>query len=45
MLLFFMKIEWNKRSADDGIFGNSLCAQNATEVVLFLSYFIGAVLY
>ena len=35
MLLFFMKIEWNKRSADGGMFGNSLCAQNATESVLF----------
>ena len=46
MLLFFMKIEWNKRSADGGMFGNSLCAQNATESVLFfLSYFIGPVLY
>ena len=40
-----MKIEWNKRSADGGMFGNSLYAQNATESVLFLSYFIGPVLF
>ena len=44
-VVFFMKIEWYKRSADGGMFGNSLCAQNATESVLFLSYFIGPVLY
>ena len=35
MMFFFMKIEWNKRSADGGMFGNSLCAQNDTESVLF----------
>ena len=30
-----MKIKINKRVADGGKFGNSQCAQNATEGVLF----------